>query len=465
MDKSNHHRLAFTERMGYGLGDTASNFFFQTFNIFLLYYYTDVFGISAAAVGTMFFVSKLWDAVNDPLMGAIADRTETRYGKFRPYLLWMAIPYGVMGYLMFAGPDLSDDGKLLYAWVTYILMMMLYTAINVPYSALMGIMTPSSAERTTLSSFRFVGAFGGGLLISMLVRPMVQYFGVEDEATGFRITMAIFAVVSVLMFWFTFATTKERVSSQEPETSSIGQDLKALVSTGPWVVLCFAGILTLASVALKGAVTIHYFKYYVMDDGSAYFWALDKTSLFLTLNSLILILGVCCTKLLSNRFEKKSLLIALSVGSAISAAALFAVPPDMFWTLVLVSGIGAFLSGPTAPLVWSMYGDVADYGEWRHKRRTTGLVFSASMFAQKFGLTLGAGLAGWLLAAFGYIANTAQGPESLLGIKLLFTLIPAGIALLNVVALSFYKLPDSQVAEIERELALRKGSRTADTLA
>lgn len=457
-DNNPEESLKFPERLGYGLGDTASNFFFQTFNIFLLYYYTDVFGISAAAVGTMFFVTKLWDAINDPLMGAIADRTATKYGKFRPYLLWMAIPYGLMGYLMFAGPDLEDSGKLIYAFVTYTLMMMLYTAINVPYSALMGVMTPVSSERTILSSFRFVGAFGGGLLISMLVRPMVQYFGVEDEATGFRITMAIFAVVSIAMFWVTFATTKERVVTPPEENVSLKNDLRILFTNRPWVILCFAGILTLTSVALKGAVTIHYFKYYVLDDGAAFIWFFDQTSFFLTMNSLFLILGVCCTKFLSDRFEKKSLMIVLSLGSAASAAALFFVPPDQYWTMLAVSCAGAIVSGPTAPLVWSMYGDVADYGEWRFNRRTTGLVFSASMFAQKFGLTIGAGLSGWLLAAFGYVANEAQTDDSMLGIRLLFTMIPAGVALLNVLALSFYNLSDREVLEIEEELKVRKAS-------
>ena len=448
--------LKFRERLGYGLGDTASNFFFQTFNIFLLYYYTDVFGISAAAVGTIFFVTKLWDAINDPLMGALADRTKTRYGKFRPYLLWMAIPYGLMGYLMFAGPDFDDTGKLIYACATYTLMMMLYTAINVPYSALMGVMTPDSGERTILSSYRFVGAFGGGLLISMLVRPMVQYFGVEDEATGFRITMAIFAVVSIAMFWTTFATTKERGVTPPEADVSLKNDFKILLSNRPWIVLCFAGILTLTSVALKGAVTIHYFKYYVLDDGTAFIGFFDQTSFFLTINSLFLIIGVCCTKMLSDRFEKKVLMIVLSLGSAVAAAALFFVPPDQYWTMLAVSCVGAVLSGPTAPLVWSMYGDVADYGEWRFQRRTTGLVFSASMFAQKFGLTIGAGLSGWLLAAFGYVANEVQTEDALMGIRLLFTMIPAGVALLNVLALSFYHLSDHQVLEIEVALQERK---------
>jgi GPH family glycoside/pentoside/hexuronide:cation symporter len=456
MNTQTSHELKFTEKMGYGLGDTASNFFFQTFNIFLLYYYTDVFGIPAVAVGTMFFVTKLWDAFNDPMMGAIADRTNTKQGKFRPYILWMAVPYGAMGYLMFYGPEFSDTGKIIYAWVTYTLMMMLYTAINVPYSALMGVMTPASKQRTILASFRFVGAFGGGLLISMLVRPMVQYFGIDNEAQGFRITMAVFAVLSIALFWVTYATTKERVVSPPEVNVSLKNDLKLLLSTRPWVGLCFAGILTLTSVALKSAVTIHYFKYYVLDEGAAFIWFFDQTSFFLTMNSLALIIGVCCTKFLSDRLDKKPLLMVLSLGSAIAAALLFFVPPDQFWLMLGVSCAGALVAGPTAPLVWAMYGDVADYGEWRFNRRMTGLVFSASMFAQKFGLTIGAGLSGWMLAFYGYEANVSQTTDSLMGIRLLFTFIPAGVAILNVIALSFYDLSDKQVAQIEAELGARK---------
>ena len=447
------HRLTLKEKVGYGTGDMASNFFFQTFNIFLLYYYTDVFGISAAAVGTLFFVSKLWDAVNDPVMGAIADRTQTRWGKFRPYLLWMAVPYGVMGYLMFANPNFDETGKLIYAWVTYSLMMMLYTAINVPYSALMGVMTPSSTQRTTLSSYRFIGAFGGGLLISMLVRPLVSHFGVEDEAVGFQITMAIFAVVSIALFWFTFATTTERVAAPVEQKSSLRDDLRFLSQNRPWVVLCFAAIFTLTSVALKNAVTIHYFKYYVQDDGSAVFLFFDQTSLFMTIGMLALIAGVACTKWLTERFDKKPLLIGLSLANAATMIALFFVPPEQFALMMAVNILGSLFAGPTAPLVWAMYADVADYGAWRFGRRTTGLVFSASMFAQKFGLTIGAGLSGWLLALFGYVANVDQSDSSLMGIRLLFTILPAVVGLLNVAVLMFYSLSDAKVAEIERDLA------------
>ena len=453
MSATSQHSLRFTEKLGYGLGDTASNFFFQTFTIFLLYYYTDVFGISAAAVGTLLLVSRLWDAVNDPAMGIIADRTESRYGKFRPYLLWVAVPYGAMGYLMFAGPELSDMGKLVYAYVTYTLMMMLYTAINVPYSALMGVMTPNSQQRTVLSSFRFVGAFGGGLLISMLVRPLVGYFGAEDEATGFQITMAIFAVASIALFWVTFATTKERVKVVDSERISLKNDLKFLVQNRPWVVLCFAAIFTLTSIALRSAVTVHFFKYYVGDDGGAVLWFFDLTTIFLTSGMLALIIGVACTSLLTRYFDKKPLLIALSAGNAACSLALFFVPSDQFALMMGINILASLFSGPTAPLVWAMYADVADYGTWKFGRRTTALVFSASMFAQKFGLAIGAGLSGWLLGLFGYVANVEQTDTALMGIRLLFTVLPATVALLNVLVLFFYRLSDAQVREIERALA------------
>jgi GPH family glycoside/pentoside/hexuronide:cation symporter len=309
-----------------------------------------------------------------------------------------------------------------------------------------------------LASYRFVGAFGGGLLISMLVRPLVQYFGAEDEAVGFQVTMALFAVISVAMFWYTFAATRERVHSLPEEEVRLSNDVKLLLSNRPWLVLFFSGIFTLSSIAIKNAVIIHYFKYYVTDDGSAVFLFFDLTTLFMTSGMLALIVGVGCTKWLAGRFEKKSLMIALSLGTGATMVAFFFLPADQVALMFVLNIAGSLLAGPTAPLVWAMYADVADYGEWRFHRRTTGLVFSASMFAQKFGLTIGAGLAGWMLALFGYQANVAQSEESLTGIRLMFTLVPASVSLLNVAALLFYSLSDSDVERIGRELKSRKAA-------
>jgi GPH family glycoside/pentoside/hexuronide:cation symporter len=240
--KNSPDHLKFTEKLGYGLGDGASNFFFQFFNIFLLYYYTDIFGLHPAAVGIMFIATKVIDAISDPLMGIIADRTNTRWGKFRPYLLWMAIPYGVLGYAMFANPDFSPAGKLIYAYATYTLMMLAYTAINIPYSALMGVMTPSSIERTSVSSYRFICAFTAAWLIGTFVTPLKTILGAGNEAEGFRITMMLFAVFSIALFWVTFATTKERVKPMQKKSDLI-LDFKAMLGNGPWLALFSAAIL------------------------------------------------------------------------------------------------------------------------------------------------------------------------------------------------------------------------------
>ena len=448
-------RLSFTEKLGYGLGDTASNFFFQVFNIFLLYYYTDVFGLSAAAVGTMFLVTKVIDAVSDPLMGVIADRTNSRWGKFRPYLLWAAIPYGVCGYLMFANPDLSESGKLIYAYVTYSLMMLAYTAINVPYSALMGVISPLSVERTKVASYRFICAFTAGWIIATFVSPLKNMLGGGDEALGFQLTMAIFAVASILLFWATFASTKERVAPVQEDTD-IRRDFSAVMKNSPWIVLFFAAVFTLMNVAVRGASTLYYFKYYVGDDGTKIlFNFFDKTSVFMSLGLIAMVIGIALTKTLSDYFEKRTLLIVLTILNAVSMAAFYFIPPDQFWLMVVVNCLGTLIIGPTPALVWSMYADTADYGEWKTGRRTTALIFSSLQFAQKLGLAVGAGLAGIILGWFGFVANEAQTAESLAGIRFLFSVMPAILAVLSAISIFFYRIDAQTIRQFEQELAER----------
>ena len=449
--------LRFKEKLGYGLGDTASNFFFQVFNIFLLYYYTDIFGLSAAAVGTMFLVTKLVDAASDPIMGLIADRTNSRWGKFRPYLLWAAIPYGLCGYAMFASPDLSDSGKLIYAYVTYTLMMLAYTAINVPYSALMGVISPSSTERTKVASYRFICAFAAAWLIGTFVTPLKNMLGGGDEALGFRLTMIIFAVLSVALFWITFATTKERVTPVQTD-SDIRSDLRAMLGNGPWIALFIAAIFTLMNVAVRNGTLLYYFKYYVGDDGARIFLIFDKTAVFLSLGLLTMIGGIALTKTLSDYFEKRSLLITLTLLNALTMAAFYVTPPDQYWLMVVINCIGTFVIGPTPALVWAMYADTADYGEWKTGRRTTALVFSSLQFAQKMGLAVGAGLAGVILGYFGFIANEVQTESSLAGIRFMFSIMPAVLALMGAAAIYFYRINSETIQTFERDLFARHDS-------
>ncbi len=449
MQTSPKQHLSFREKLAYGLGDTASNFFFQVFNLFLLYYYTDIVGLPAAAVGTMFFITRIIDAVKNPIMGLIADRTRSRWGKFRPYLLFGAIPFGLAGYLVFLNPQFGPTGKLVYAYCSFMLVTLAYAAINIPYSALMGVMSPSSAERTSLSSIRFVCAFGGGLAISSLVIPLKNALGHGDDALGFKLTMALFAAASVALFLFPFVSTKERVSPPPGQDSSLRADLKALLSNRPWVVLFFVAIASLAQVAIRNACAIYFFKYYVGSE--------SRAALYLTSGMLALIAGTACTKLFLKLTSRKKLLIILSTTSALRAVPFFFLPPTAFGWMLALNILGGFLGGPVPAIVWSLYADTADYGEWLFGRRTTALIFAASNFANNLGLAFGGALGGWLLDAFGFVPNVVQTTQTLLGIRLMFTLIPAGFSLLGVIGILFYPLDDEQVCCVERDLAARKG--------
>jgi glycoside/pentoside/hexuronide:cation symporter, GPH family len=450
-------RLSSREYVGYALGDTASNLFFQTFNIFITYYYVDVWGILPGAVATMMFLVRLWDAVNDPMMGAIADRTQTRWGKFRPYLLWMAVPYGVCGYLIFANPDLGQKGKLIYAYITYTLMLMAYTAINVPYSSLLGVISPSSRTRTMASSFRFVGAFGGGFLISLFVRPLVKELGGTNEVRGFQYTMAIFAVASIVMFLICFATTKERVTPPVGQKTKISRDLADLARNWPWIALLVASVFSTTFIILRSGSTLFYFKYLVGDDGSpVLFGVLDKATVFLSSNGLCQMLGAGCLAFVARMADKRILAIVLSLITAVCYGSFYFLPKDNFPLLLAVNAFGSLCMGPTSALVWAMYGDVADYGEWKYGRRATGLVYSASLFALKTGSTVAGVLLPMFLAYFGFVRDVEQTSRSLFGILLAFSLMPCLFAVLKAVALWVYPLTQTRVDQIENELGQRR---------
>jgi GPH family glycoside/pentoside/hexuronide:cation symporter len=449
-------RLKTREYIGYALGDTASNFFFQTFNIFLTYYYVDVWGIPATALLWMFPIIRLFDACNDPAMGLIADRTNTRWGKFRPYLLWGAIPYGICGYLMFAGPDFGPTGKLVYAYITYALMLISYTVINVPYSSLMGVLSPSSRTRTVASSFRFVGAFAGAFLISLFVRPLVKYLGGDNEMRGFQWTMAIFAIVSVILFWITFVTTKERVKPPAGQKSNVIGELRELIYNWPWVMLLIASVFSTTFIALRSGSTVFYFKYVVGDDGMPIFLGLDRTTIFLSTGALAQVAGTVILGFIARRVDKKYAAALLCTITGVCFLMFYFLPIDQFNWLVAVNALGYLCMGPTSALTWALYGDVADYGEWKFGRRSTGLVFSASLFSIKTGVMVGGFLLPLFLASFGYVKDAEQIPKALLGISLAFSIVPGVIALLKAGALLIYPLNQKRVDKIEGELDARR---------
>ncbi|HQV33033.1 MAG TPA: glycoside-pentoside-hexuronide (GPH):cation symporter, partial [Calditrichia bacterium] len=309
--QTNPDRLSLKEKIGYSFGDTASNLYFQVFILFLLYFYTDVFGIPAAAVGTMFLITRIWDAINDPIMGIIADRTETRWGKFRPYIIGFAVPFAIVGVLTFITPDFDLTGKLIYAYITYTLLMMLYTAVNVPYSSLMAVLTPNSMERTEISSFRFVGAFVGQLIVQYSTLRLVGYFGGGNEADGWPWAMGILSGLACLLFAITFATTKERVKPPKSAPNSFNIDLKDLAGNFPWLLIAGATVFQLIFIVVRSSSIVYYFKYFVLDQqfnllGMQVDLPFDTfASWFMISGSVATIIGAILTKWFAKRLDKK----------------------------------------------------------------------------------------------------------------------------------------------------------------
>jgi len=451
--------LSLREYVGYALGDTASNLFFQTFNIFLTFYYVDVWGLLPGAVATMMGAVRLWDAVNDPLMGLIADRTRSRWGKFRPYLLWMAVPYGVCGYLIFANPHLGAAGKLVYAYLTYTLMLMVYTAINVPYSSLLGVISPSSRTRTVASSFRFVGAYGGAFLIATFVKPLAAALGGGSLLRGYQHTMAIFAAISVGMFLLCFATTRERVTPPAGQKTSVAGELRELAGNWPWVTMLLTAVFSMTFIILRSGSTLFYFKYVVADRGApVLFGFMDRATVFLSSSGACQMLGAAALGFVARRADKRRLAIALTAATGVCYASFYVLPVHAFGLQLAVNALGSFCMGPTSALVWAMYADVADYGEWKFGRRSTALVYSASLFALKTGSMIAGVLLPLFLARFGFVREVVQSPTALLGISLSFSLMPGLFAALKVAALWLYPLTQEKVDRIEQALRERRAA-------
>lgn len=443
-------RLSVVEKVGYGLGDTATNLVWRTLMVFLPIFYTDVFGITAAAVGTLLLVCRFWDGITDFIMGLIADRTDTRWGKFRPWILWMAVPFGIMTILTFTTPDLSTTGKLIYAYITYSGLILVFTASNVPYSALMGVMSPDPNERTGLSSYRFFFAFLGGLITQGLNIYLVGFFGHGNKVLGYKYTMTLFAVLSVIFFLITFLTTKERVKPKKIEHSSLKQDLKDLVRNQPWIVLFLFGIFFITMTTLKQGVTMFYFKYYV--------GTVDLATSFMIAGLAAAMIAAALTQRLVRIFGRKGTIRASLLLALVSSSLLFFARPTDIIIIFVLSILTEFSTGPIITLFFAMLADSADYSEWKNDRRATGLVFSAGTLSIKFGTGIAGALIGWLLTIFGYTANVAQSFHTLNGIRLLISVLPAIVALLALVVFSFYKLDESFLKQIQQELQDRKAA-------
>ena len=462
-------KLSIREKIGFGLGDTASNLFFQTVIYFVLYFYTDVFGISTVAIGTMFLVTRIWDAVNDPMMGVIADRTSTRWGKFRPYLFWFAVPFGVLGVLMFTTPNLDPGGKLIWAYVTYTLMMMVYTAINVPYCALMGVISPNSMERTVVSSYRFVLAFIGMFIVQYsLVRLVEMFGGAKNSTHGWQYAMGVLFALAVVLFLITFFTTRERVKPLKEDKNPIKQDLADLFANGPWLMMGGATVFQLTYILIRGGVIFYYFSYYVQDQtitmfGKAFsFSSTELASAFMLSGTAVTILGAIMTKWFCRFIDKPKAYAGFFVLTAVSTGLVYFVGPQDLILLFVLQLFTSFSIGPVSVLQWVLYTDTADYSEWKTGRRATGLIMAASLFALKMGVALGGAILAWTLAWYGYVANQPQTPRALEGIRLSMSLYAAIPAIIGALLMFFYPLSNRRMTMIEADLAERRGRHEPD---
>lgn len=449
--------LTFREKLGYGLGDMASNFYLGFFGLFLLYYYTDVYGLAPAAVGFMLLISKVIDAVSDPGVGLLADRTESKWGKYRPYLLWGAIPYGLLGFAIFFGPNFSDTGKLIYSYVTYIGVMLAFTLVNVPYSALLAVISPSANERTKATTYRLALAGAGTLMVAAFATPLTKWLGGGDDVLGFRLTMGIFAFLSVMLFWITFATTKERIRSPK-QTTSVKHDFGTLLRNRSWVFLAISCIIIIIAVVGRFASVIYYVKYYLGDSGENVFFIFDKVAVFNSIGLIGQIIGAAITPLLVKYADKHKLVLLMCIIHSVLLVLGFFTPQENYWLAVTwhFFGIGTF--GVTITLMFSMFTDCAEYGEWKTGKRISGLTVSASMFALKVGSAFGGAIPGFILAGIGFAANEAQSDFATMGIRVMATIIPAILVVIGGLMLVSYKIDRTMLAQMEEELASRRSS-------
>jgi glycoside/pentoside/hexuronide:cation symporter, GPH family len=443
--------LTFGEKFGYSLGDLAANFIFQAMLALQLDFYTHTFGLTAAQAGTLFLVVGLGVACLNPVMGMIADRTSSRWGKFRPWLLWSAIPFGIIGILTFTTPNISPAGKIIYAWTTYILLRVIYTVNNVPYASLTAVMTQDPDERTSIASYRQIAANSAGFIVQSLVIPAVAFFGRGNDARGYQLTMGLLSVLSVILFVIAFFVTRERIQPDPQQQTSLTQDLADLVKNRPWVLLFFATLFYFAAIVIRGNVMLPYFRF-VSGDVRLFSW-------FNGFGLASLLLGVALSTAVSKRMGKRRLFVASMTLTGILAAALFITPPHATSLIIATEALRQFAFGLSGPIIWSMMGDVADYGEWKTGRRASGTVTSAVVFALWAGLAIGGAIAGWLFSYYGFVSEaqvqTAQAQSGIL----LTGSIYAGLAFLAAaVSMFFYPIDQAMNRKIADELTARRNN-------
>ena len=470
--------MKLSEKIGYGFGDMSSSMFWKLFSYFLPFFYSNVFGLSLADAGVLMLVTRIWDAVSDPMMGIIADRTKTRWGKYRPYLLFFSLPFAVCGVLLFTTPE---NGKTLWAYITYICMMTVYTGINVPYGSLLNVMTADSDEKSVLSSYRMFFAYGGSFIALFAWEPLCNMFDkarvvAEDAAGGlasistspeaWQKAMIVIASCCFILFVLSFLLTKEHVKSES--TVSVGQDLKLLLKNKPWWLLIGAALASNLFNTVRGTTVAYFFADYIQKTVEmAPQWAfLVSAGIFLSIGEISNMVGVVLAVPMSKNLGKKSTyIISMAVLIGLSIAFFF-LPATTggYWAMLIFQVVISIFTGVISPLVWSMYADVADYSELKDGTASTGLIFSSASMAQKFGGAFGGSAVMWMLAAFGYntVAGAVQTETAILGLRILMSWVPAAVAALSILVVWFYPLTKKKMEGVQAELAVKRGSQVVE---
>lgn len=487
--KTASQKVSFGEKVGYSLGDGSANLIFQMMMMFQMQFYTDVFGIKATIAGQILLFARFFDAFVDPVVGILADRTHTRWGKYRPWLLWTMVPFAVFFILAFTTPDWNEKSKIIYAGITYTLLMSIYSFNNTPYASLGGVMTGDIKERTSISSIRFVTASIATFVVQGLTLPLVTRFGGDSKsASGWTWTIALFAVIGVVLMIITFFTAKERITPPKNQQTSIKQDLKDITSCKPWLAMFILTLFLFTTLSMWGSSMSYYFDYVV--DKQALFeflkkfnlvstngvieggWAsfLDSFglialpdlsnvyavgfSLFNMIGQIITIAGVILLSgFLAGIFGKRNVFVVCLTLTSVCTALFYFVPATSIQTIFMVNILKNLAYAPTIPLLWAMMGDVADYSEWKNSRRATGFVFAGIVFALKAGLGIGGAILGAILESFGYVAKAVQTESAITGIRITSSILPAILFFIGVIALFFYpiskKLNEKMQAELE----------------
>ncbi len=474
-----NNKISIIEKIGYSLGDLAANLVFQTLITYLAFFYTDIYGLENNDASLIMLTVGLAAAfLFNPILGALADRTKSKWGKFRPWILYTAIPLGVMALLAFTTPDFSYKGKVIYAAVTYTFLLMLYAANNLPYSALSGVITGDMGERNSISSIRFVAVMFAQFFVQVFMLPIIEHAGGGDKAAGIEIVMTWLAITGTIMLIITFLTTRERIVPKIEQKSSLKEDLADLSKNKPWIIMLLVTILIFVTLALKGGSYVYYFNNYVneaelakvikpiTDSLSAIgmnFFGSDPASagfgLFNAGGIIFMLVGIGISKKLADRFGKRDVYMGGLLISTLFILAFYLFPPTSVKLMFLSQIFHGFFYGITIPVLWAMIADVADYSEWKTNRRATAIIFSAMMVGLKAGLSIGGSLVTWILGLYGYVhvaQNTAQ-PESVAqGAKILISVYASIPFLIAFVLLFFYEINKKMEVQIEQELAERR---------